>query len=62
VDRRWGARHLLARGGRIDSPTGSSELKKQVQMIVEGSVLYAEGNPLERCPMSHPKVSRGLLS
>ena len=31
------------RGGRIDSPAGSGELEKQVQMVVEGSVLYAAG-------------------
>ena len=34
-----------SRGGRIDSPSGSGELKKQIQMVAEGSVLYADGVP-----------------
>jgi CRISPR/Cas system CSM-associated protein Csm4 (group 5 of RAMP superfamily) len=32
---------VIARGGRIDSPAGSGGLKKQVNMVAEGSVLYA---------------------
>ena len=36
---------VLARGGRVESPSGSGELKKQVQMVAEGSVLYAAGIP-----------------
>jgi hypothetical protein len=32
---------VLARGGRIDSPAGSGELKKQLQMVSEGSVVHA---------------------
>jgi CRISPR type III-A-associated RAMP protein Csm4 len=44
----WGRGNysVLARGGRIDSPSGSGELKKQIQMVAEGSVLYADGVPL----------------
>ena len=44
----WGRGNysVLARGGRIDSPAGSGELKKQIQMVAEGSVLYANGAPL----------------
>jgi CRISPR/Cas system CSM-associated protein Csm4 (group 5 of RAMP superfamily) len=34
---------LVERGGRIESSAGSGALKKQVQMVAEGSVLYAEG-------------------
>jgi CRISPR type III-A-associated RAMP protein Csm4 len=34
---------LIERGGRIESPAGSGGLKKQVQMVAEGSVLYAVG-------------------
>ena len=34
---------LIERGGRIESPAGSGALKKQVQMVAEGSVLYAGG-------------------
>ena len=36
---------VLARGGRVDSPAGSGELKKQIQMVAEGSVLIAEDAP-----------------
>jgi CRISPR type III-A-associated RAMP protein Csm4 len=46
VDWGRGSYAVLARGGRIDSPSGSGELKKQIQMVAEGSVLYADGVPL----------------
>jgi hypothetical protein len=45
VDWARGNYAVLARGGRIDSLAGSGELKKQVQMVVEGSVLYADDAP-----------------
>ncbi len=45
VDWRRGNYTVLPRGGRIDSPAGSGELKKQIQMVAEGSVLYAESAP-----------------
>uniref|UniRef100_Q02AM3 CRISPR system Cms protein Csm4 n=1 Tax=Solibacter usitatus (strain Ellin6076) TaxID=234267 RepID=Q02AM3_SOLUE len=45
VDWGRGSYTVLARGGRIDSPSGSGELKKQIQMVAEGSVLYADGAP-----------------
>jgi len=45
VDWGRGSYSVLARGGRIDSSSGSGELKKQIQMVAEGSVLYAEGAP-----------------
>jgi CRISPR/Cas system CSM-associated protein Csm4 (group 5 of RAMP superfamily) len=45
VDWRRGNYTVLPRGGRIDSPAGSGELKKQIQMVAEGSVLYAETAP-----------------
>ena len=32
---------VVARGGRIDSPAGFGERKKQLQMVTEGSVLVA---------------------
>jgi CRISPR type III-A-associated RAMP protein Csm4 len=32
---------VLARGGRVESPAGSGELKKQLQMVAEGSVVHA---------------------
>lgn len=34
---------LIERGGRVESSAGSGALKKQVQMVAEGSVLYADG-------------------
>ena len=34
---------LIERGGRVESSSGSGGLKKQVQMVAEGSVLYAGG-------------------
>jgi CRISPR type III-A-associated RAMP protein Csm4 len=32
---------LVTRGGRVESAAGAGELKKQVQMVAEGSVMYA---------------------
>jgi CRISPR/Cas system CSM-associated protein Csm4 (group 5 of RAMP superfamily) len=45
VDWARGNYTLMARGGRVDSPAGSGELKKQIQMVAEGSVLFADGAP-----------------
>jgi CRISPR type III-A-associated RAMP protein Csm4 len=45
VDWRRGNYTVLARGGRVDSAAGSGELKKQIPMVAEGSVLYAEAAP-----------------
>jgi len=45
VDWRRGNYTVLARGGRVDSPAGSGELKKQIQMVSEGSVVYAPNGP-----------------
>jgi CRISPR type III-A-associated RAMP protein Csm4 len=45
VDWRRGNYTVLARGGRVDSPAGSGELKKQIPMVAEGSVVYAEVAP-----------------
>ena len=41
---------VVTRGGRIESPAGSGELKKFVQMIEEGSVVYAAGPPRGAAP------------
>jgi hypothetical protein len=66
VDWRRGNYTVLARGGRVDSPSGSGELKKQVQMVVEGSVLYAEGDPSGAAPdvapegFAHPVFRAGF--
>jgi CRISPR type III-A-associated RAMP protein Csm4 len=32
---------LITRGGHVDSAAGAGELKKQIQMVAEGSVVYA---------------------
>jgi CRISPR/Cas system CSM-associated protein Csm4 (group 5 of RAMP superfamily) len=45
VDWRRGNYAVLARGGRVESPAGSGELKKQIQMVAEGSVLCADAVP-----------------
>ena len=45
VDWRRGNYAVLTRGGRVESPTGSGGIKKQVQMIAEGSVLAAASAP-----------------
>ena len=45
VDWTRGNYAVMARGGRVDSPAGSGELKKQIQMVAEGSVVYAENAP-----------------
>lgn len=45
VDWRRGNYIVLTRGGRVDSSAGSGELKKQIQMVAEGSVLYADTAP-----------------
>ncbi len=41
VDWTKGDYTVLARGGRIESPAASGELKKQLQMVAEGSVVHA---------------------
>ena len=45
VDWRRGSYTVLTRGGRVESAAGSGGLKKQVQMIAEGSVLTAATAP-----------------
>jgi len=41
VDWKRGNYTVIARGGRIESPAGFGERKKQLQMVAEGSVLVA---------------------
>jgi CRISPR type III-A-associated RAMP protein Csm4 len=45
VDWRRGNYVVLARSGRVDSPAGSGELKKEIHMVAEGSVLCAAAPP-----------------
>ena len=66
VDWGRGSYTVLARGGRIDSPSGSGELKKQIQMVTEGSVLFSDGVPLGAAPdvapdgFAHPVFRAGF--
>jgi CRISPR/Cas system CSM-associated protein Csm4 (group 5 of RAMP superfamily) len=66
VDWARGNYTVLARGGRVDSPAGSGELKKQVRMVAEGSVLYAGAAPCGAAPdvapdgFAHPVFRAGF--
>jgi hypothetical protein len=66
IDWARGNYSVMARGGRVDSPAGSGELKKQIQMIGEGSVLIAERPPLGAAPdvapdgFAHPVFRAGF--
>jgi CRISPR type III-A-associated RAMP protein Csm4 len=55
VDWTRGNYTLLARSGRVESPAGSGELKKQLQMIIEGSVIVAEAAPAGSAPDVAPE-------
>jgi len=61
-----GSYTLLERGGRVDSPAGSGALKKQLQMVSEGSVLYAPSAPQGAAPdvapdgFAHPVFRAGF--
>jgi CRISPR type III-A-associated RAMP protein Csm4 len=57
---------LIERGGRVESAAGSGALKKQVQMVAEGSVLYAGGSLCGAAPdvapegFAHPVFRAGF--
>jgi CRISPR type III-A-associated RAMP protein Csm4 len=57
---------VMARGGRIESPAASGDLKKQVRMVAEGSVLYAGAAPSGAAPdvapdgFAHPVFRAGF--
>jgi CRISPR type III-A-associated RAMP protein Csm4 len=57
---------LVTRGGRVESSAGTGELKKQVQMVAEGSVLYAASNLRGTAPdvapdgFAHPVYRAGF--
>ncbi len=57
---------VVTRGGRVESPAGSGELKKLVQMIEEGSVVYAARPPRGAAPdvapegFAHPVFRAGF--
>jgi CRISPR type III-A-associated RAMP protein Csm4 len=50
IDWTKGAYSVVARGGRIDSPVRQGDLKKQLTMIAEGSVLIAAAAPQGASP------------
>jgi CRISPR type III-A-associated RAMP protein Csm4 len=66
VDWRRGNYSLLSRGGRVESPAGTGELKKQLPMVAEGSVLYAATPPSGSAPdvapdgFAHPVFRAGF--
>lgn len=66
VDWRRGNYTVIARGGRVESPAGSGALKKQLQMVAEGSVLYAgesiRGSATDVAPdgFAHPVFRAGF--
>ena len=45
IDWTRGNYSVVTRGGRIDSPAGTGELKKQIHVVAEGSVLHAASEP-----------------
>jgi CRISPR type III-A-associated RAMP protein Csm4 len=64
----WGQGNygLVTRGGRVESAAGSGELKKQIEMVAEGSVLYAaselRGHAADVAPdgFAHPVYRAGF--
>ena len=66
VDWARGSYTVLSRGGRIESPAGSGDLKKQIQMVAEGSVLVADSVPCGSAPdvapdgFAHPVFRAGF--
>jgi hypothetical protein len=66
VDWERGNYTVLTRAGRVESPAGSGELKKQLQMVAEGSVVYAASAPRGSAPdvapdgFAHPVFRAGF--
>jgi CRISPR type III-A-associated RAMP protein Csm4 len=46
---------VLIRGGRVEAPTRSGDLKRHLQMVAEGSVLYAASVPRGSAPDVAPE-------
>jgi CRISPR type III-A-associated RAMP protein Csm4 len=55
IDWSRGNYSAVTRAGRVESPARSGELKKQVQMVAEGSVLFAAAPPLGSAPDVAPE-------
>jgi CRISPR type III-A-associated RAMP protein Csm4 len=57
---------VLIRGGRVEAPTRSGDLKRHLQMVAEGSVLYAASAPRGSAPdvapegFAHPVFRAGF--
>jgi CRISPR type III-A-associated RAMP protein Csm4 len=45
IEWKCGYYSLVERGGRVDSPARSGDLKKSQNMVAEGSVLFSAGDP-----------------
>ena len=66
VDWARGNYTILERGGRVESPAGSGELKKYIQMVAEGSVLYSSSTLRGSAPnvapdgFAHPVFRAGF--
>ena len=66
VDWSRGNYSLIERGGRIESPSGAGDLKKNLRMIAEGSVVYATSAPCGAAPdvapdgFAHPVYRAGF--
>jgi CRISPR/Cas system CSM-associated protein Csm4 (group 5 of RAMP superfamily) len=50
VDWGHGSYTIMERGGRVESPARSGELKKQLRMVAEGSVVCAAAEPRGSAP------------
>ena len=57
---------VVIRGGRVEAPTRSGDLKRHLQMVAEGSVLYAASAPRGSAPdvapegFAHPVFRAGF--
>jgi CRISPR type III-A-associated RAMP protein Csm4 len=66
IDWKRGHYTVVARGGRVDSPAGYGERKKQLQMVTEGSVLVGGGTIRGMAPdvapdgFAHPVFRAGF--
>lgn len=66
VDWQRGSYSLATRGGRVDSPVRSGDIKKTARMVEEGSVLAVEAPPVGAAPdvapegFAHPVYRAGF--
>jgi CRISPR type III-A-associated RAMP protein Csm4 len=55
IDWKRGNYETVARGGRVQSPSGSGQPKKLVRMVAEGSVVYSARTPVGAAPDVAPE-------